>query len=209
MALVDERVAHDHGHGEAHHELGFWQKYVFSQDHKVIGIQYGFTALCFLLFGFSLMMMMRWSIAYPNQPIPLVGWLLKASGGIIVPELYNQLGAMHGTIMVFLGIVPLAVGAFGNYIVPLQIGAPDMAFPKLNMASYWCYFVGGVLMLSSFFAPGGAAQSGWTSYPPLSDIAPTGQTIWLFGMLFLIISSVLGSMNFLVTIIQLRPPGLT
>jgi cytochrome c oxidase subunit 1 len=209
MALVDERVAHDHGHGEAHHELGFWQKYVFSQDHKVIGIQYGFTALCFLLFGFTLMMMMRWSIAYPNQPIPLVGWLLKASGGIIAPELYNQLGAMHGTIMVFLGIVPLAVGAFGNYIVPLQIGAPDMAFPKLNMASYWSYFIGGVLMLGSFFAPGGAAQSGWTSYPPLSDIAPTGQTIWLFGMLFLIISSVLGSMNFLVTIIQLRAPGLT
>jgi cytochrome c oxidase subunit 1 len=210
MALVDERVAHDHGHGEAHHhELGFWQKYVFSQDHKVIGIQYGFTALCFLLFGFTLMMMMRWSIAYPNQPIPLVGWLLKASGGIIAPELYNQLGAMHGTIMVFLGIVPLAVGAFGNYIVPLQIGAPDMAFPKLNMASYWSYFVGGVIMLSSFFAPGGAAQSGWTSYPPLSDIAPTGQTMWLFGMLFLIISSVLGSMNFLVTIIQLRAPGLT
>lgn len=210
MALVDERVAHGHGHGEAdHHELGFWQKYVFSQDHKVIGIQYGFTALCFLLFGFTLMMMMRWSIAYPNQPIPLVGKLLKASGGIIAPELYNQLGAMHGTIMVFLGIVPLAVGAFGNYIVPLQIGAPDMAFPKLNMASYWSYFIGGVIMLSSFFAPGGAAQSGWTSYPPLSDIAPTGQTIWLFGMLFLIISSVLGSMNFLVTIIQLRAPGLT
>src|SRR4051812_11091288 len=210
MALVDERVAHGHGHGEAHHhELGFWQKYVFSQDHKVIGIQYGFTSLCFLLFGFSLMMMMRWSLAYPNQPIPLVGKLLKASGGIIAPELYNQLGAMHGTIMVFLGIVPLAVGAFGNYIVPLQIGAPDMAFPKLNMMSYWSYFVGGVIMLSSFFAPGGAAQSGWTSYPPLSDIAPTGQTMWLFGMLFLIISSVLGSMNFLVTIIQLRAPGLT
>ncbi len=207
MALVDERA---HGHAEAHHEeLGFWRKYVFSQDHKVIGIQYGFTALTFLLFGFTLMMMMRWSIAYPNQPIPLIGGLLKASGGIIVPEFYNQLGAMHGTIMVFLGIVPLAVGAFGNYVVPLQIGAPDMAFPKLNMASYWAYFVGGVIMLASFFAPGGAAQSGWTSYPPLSDIAPTGQTLWLFGMLALIISSVLGSMNFITTIVQLRAPGLT
>src|SRR3954470_22608721 len=86
--------------GHEHHE-SFITKYVFSQDHKVIGIQYGITALCFLLFGFTLMMMMRWSIAYPNQPIPLVGKLLKASGGIIVPELYNQLGAMHGTIMVF------------------------------------------------------------------------------------------------------------
>ncbi len=208
MALVDERAAH--GHAEAHHEeLGFWRKYVFSQDHKVIGIQYGFTALLFLLFGFTLMMMMRWSMAFPNQPIPLVGGLLKASGGVILPELYNQLGAMHGTIMVFLGIVPLAVGAFGNYVVPLQIGAPDMAFPKLNMASYWSYFVGGVIMLSSFFAPGGAASSGWTSYPPLSDIAPTGQTLWLFGMLALIISSVLGSMNFITTIVQLRAPGLT
>jgi cytochrome c oxidase subunit 1 len=207
MALVDERA---HGHAEAHHhELGFWKKYVFSQDHKVIGIQYGFTSLVFLLFGFSLMMMMRWSLAYPNTPIPLIGKLLKSSGGVILPEFYNQLGAMHGTIMVFLGIVPLAVGAFGNYIVPLQIGAPDMAFPKLNMASYWSYFVGGVIMLASFFAPGGAASSGWTSYPPLSDIAPTGQTVWLFGMLALIISSVLGSMNFIVTIIQLRAPGLT
>src|SRR5262245_14072741 len=208
MALIDERAAH--GHAEAHHEeLGFLRKYVFSQDHKVIGIQYGFTALTFLLFGFSLMMMMRWSLAYPNQPIPLVGKLLKASGGIIVPEFYNQLGAMHGTIMVFLGIVPLAVGAFGNYVVPLQIGAPDMAFPKLNMTSYWAYFVGGVTMLASFFAPGGAAQSGWTSYPPLADIAPTGQTMWLFGMLALIVSSVLGSMNFIATIVQLRAPGLT
>jgi cytochrome c oxidase subunit I len=213
MALVDEHLAHAHGHAEGHHEeLGFWRKYVFSQDHKVIGIQYGFTALTFLLFGFTLMMMMRWQLAFPGKPIPLIGgWLgdTRAAGGIMLPEFYNQLGAMHGTIMVFLGIVPLAVGAFGNYVVPLQIGAPDMAFPKLNMTSYWSYFVGGVLMLSSFFMPGGAAQSGWTSYPPLSDIAPSGQTLWLFGMFALIVSSLLGSVNFLVTIIQLRAPGLT
>src|SRR3954449_11113985 len=209
MALVDERVAH--GHSEPHHhELGFWQKYVFSQDHKVIGVQYGITALCFLLFGFTLMMMMRWSIAYPNQPIPLVGKLLKASGGIIAPELYNQLGAMHGTIMVFLGIVPLAVGAFGNYIVPLQIGAPDMAFPRLNMASYWAFLPGGLLMIYSFFMPGGAAQSGWTSYPPLSELTQVpGQTMWLIAMVLLITSSLLGSVNFIVTIVQLRAKGLT
>ena len=87
----------------------------------------------------------------------------------MLPEFYNQLGAMHGTIMVFLGVVPLAVGGFGNYVVPLQIGAPDMAFPKLNMASYWVFFVGGVIMLASFFVPGGAANSGWTSYAPLAD----------------------------------------
>ncbi|HEV7516218.1 MAG TPA: cbb3-type cytochrome c oxidase subunit I [Thermoanaerobaculia bacterium] len=203
--------AHGHAHHEEH-ELGFWQKYVFSQDHKVIGIQYGFTSLVFLLFGFSLMMMMRWQLAYPGHPIPWIGKFLgetNAPGGIMAPEFYNQLGAMHGTIMVFLGIVPLAVGAFGNYVVPLQIGAPDMAFPKLNMASYWVYFLGGITMLSSFFMPGGAAQSGWTSYPPLADIAPTGQTVWLLGMFLLIVSSLLGATNFLVTIIQLRAPGLT
>ncbi len=210
-ALVEERGGH--AHDAAHHdEPSFWRKYVFSQDHKVIGIQYGFTALTFLLFGFSLMMMMRWQLAYPGKPLPLIGGLLgegQATGGIMLPEFYNQLGAMHGTIMVFLGIVPLAVGAFGNYVVPLQIGAPDMAFPKLNMASYWFYFVGGVVMLASFFAPGGAANSGWTSYPPLSNIATAGQTWWLVGMLFLIFSSLLGATNFLVTIIQLRAPGLT
>jgi cytochrome c oxidase subunit 1 len=111
--------------------------------------------------------------------------------------------------MIFLGIVPLAVGAFGNYLVPLQIGAPDMAFPKLNMASYWCYLPGGLIMLASFFAPGGTAQSGWTSYPPLSVIASQGQTWWLIGMVFLITSSLLGSVNFIVTIIQLRAKGLS
>jgi cytochrome c oxidase subunit 1 len=127
---------------------------------------------------------------------------------MLLPEIYNSLGAMHGTIMIFLGIVPLAVGAFGNYFVPLQIGAPDMAFPKLNAASYWSYFVGGVVMMSSFFTAEGAARSGWTSYPPLADIE-VGQTMWLIGMVFLITSSLLGSINIITTIIQLRAPGLT
>ena len=197
----------------AHHgPKGFWQNYVFSTDHKVIGIQYGFTSLFFLLFGFSLMMLMRWQLAYPEQAFPFIGgWFgeERMPQGIMLPEFYNQLGAMHGTIMVFLGIVPLAVGAFGNYVMPLQIGAPDMAFPKLNMASYWVYFLGGVTMLVSFFVPGGAANSGWTSYPPLSVIATTGQTIWLIGMIFIITSSLLGSINFIVTILQLRAEGLT
>ena len=187
---------------------------MFSTDHKVIGIQYGVTALVFLLFGFALMMLMRWQLAYPGEALPFK-WLSDLLGpdrmpdGIMLPEFYNQLGAMHGTIMVFLGVVPLAVGAFGNYVMPLQIGAPDMAFPKLNMASYWVYFLGGVTMLVSFFVPGGAANSGWTSYAPLSVIATTGQTMWLVGMVFLITSSLLGSVNFIVTIIQLRAHGLT
>jgi cytochrome c oxidase subunit 1 len=204
-------TAHAHAPAHAHEEPGFWRKYVFSLDHKVIGIQYAITGLLFLFFGFSLMMLMRWQLAYPGQPMPLIGnWFSQANapGGIMLPEFYNQLGAMHGTIMVFLGVVPLAVGGFGNFVMPLQIGAPDMAFPKLNMMSYWVYFVGGVVMLASFFPTGGAAQSGWTSYPPLANIAP-GQTMWLIGMVFLITSSLLGSVNFITTIVQLRAKGLS
>jgi cytochrome c oxidase subunit 1 len=198
-------------HAHSTHQLSFIRKYVFSTDHKWIGIQYGFTALCFLLFGFFLMLLMRLQLGWPNEAFGIMKVLgaTRAPGGIMLPEAYNQLGAMHGTIMVFLAIVPLAVGAFGNYLVPLQIGAPDMAFPKLNMASYWCYAPGGILMLGSFWAPGGAPSSGWTSYPPLSVIAPTGQTIWILGMVCLITSSLLGSVNFLVTIIQLRAKGMT
>jgi cytochrome c oxidase subunit I len=203
---------------EAHHEdLGFWRTCVFSTDHKVIGIQYGITALCFLFFGFTLMMIMRWQLAYPGQPIPLVGSLLqhvvgadRAPNGALSADLYNSFGAMHGTIMVFLAIVPLAFAAFGNYVVPLMIGAPDMAFPRVNMASYQAYVIGGIIMLVSFFIPGGAAQAGWTSYPPLATIIPTyGQIFWIVGMIFLITSSLLGAVNFIATIIQLRAPGMT
>jgi cytochrome c oxidase subunit 1 len=199
-------------HGAHHEALGFWRAYIFSTDHKVIGIQYALTGLIFLLFGFSLMMLMRWQLAYPEAPLPLIGQLFGQSrmpGGVMLPEFYNELGAMHGTIMVFLGVVPLAVGGFGNFVLPLQIGAPDMAFPKLNMFSYWSFFLGGVTMLASFFVPGGAAQSGWTSYVPLAIIANSGQTWWLIGMVFLITSSLLGAINFITTTIQLRAKGLT
>src|SRR4051812_45275202 len=197
---------------EVHHErLGFWRTYVFSTDHKVIGIQYAITGLLFLLFGFSLMMLMRWNLAYPGAALPLIGGLIgeaRMPGGVMNPDFYNELGAMHGTIMVFLGVVPLAVGGFGNFVLPLQIGAQDMAFPRLNMASYQSFFIGGMIMLASFFLPGGAAQSGWTSYVPLAIIAP-GQTAWLVGMIFLITSSLLGAVNFITTTIQLRAKGLT
>jgi cytochrome c oxidase subunit I len=220
---TDHHAGAAHPGGGHHPELGFVRKYIFSTDHKVIGIQYTITALLFLLFGFFLMMLMRYQLAYPgSQNAPeLIKGLFEFLGGmfgeanmpdgIMQPEFYNQLGAMHGTIMVFLGVVPLAVGGFGNYVMPLQIGAPDMAFPKLNAASYWLYFVGGVIMLFSFTVPGGTAQYGWTSYPPLSVVEwdKSGQTWWLIGMVVLITSSLLGSVNFIVTIVQLRAPGLS
>jgi cytochrome c oxidase subunit I len=214
-------------HDSHHEELGFWRKYIFSTDHKIIGLQYGITALLFMFFGLCLMAMMRWQLAYPGQAIPIVGKLLfrllgpdvvgldsHHNAGVMMPELYNSFGAMHGTIMVFLAIVPLAFGAFGNFVTPLQIGAPDMTFPRVNMVSYQFYFMGGVIMFASFFIPGGAAQSGWTSYSPLATVTngaqhPNGQTFWILGMVCLINSSLLGAVNFITTIIQLRAKGLS
>jgi len=221
---------HQGEHGE-HHELGFWSKYIFSTDHKVIGIQYLLTGLVFLFLGFLMVILMRYQLAYPGTKIPVVGeWLSGIvgrafmPGGVMAPDFYNSLGAMHGTVMIFLGVVPVAFAAFGNYVVPLQIGAPDMSFPKLNMASFWSFFLGGVMMIGSFFLPGGSAKSGWTSYAPLSvvsdmpgtlgipmnwPIALTGQSVWIIAMVFLITSSLLGSVNFITTIVQLRAPGMT
>ncbi len=223
MSGHDHHGGGHHAHDDHHHEeLGFLRKWVFSVDHKVIGCQYAVTALLFLFFGFSLMMIMRWQLAYPGQAIPFIGKFLPsyvADKGILSGDGYNAFGAMHGTIMVFLAIVPLGVGGFGNYVLPLQIGAPDMAFPRLNMASYWVYLPGGLVMLGSFFVPGGPAASGWTSYAPLSVIAQpantflmkllSGQSLWLIGMIFLITSSLLGSVNFIATTVQLRAKGLS
>lgn len=189
------------------------RRYIFSTDHKVIGIQYGLTSAFFLLTGWTLMLVMRWQLAYPGEANPTLSWVSDenpfAPGGVIGPDFYNSLGAMHGTIMVFLAVVPMLVGAFGNYLIPLQIGAKDMAFPRLNMLSYWLYLAGGIIMLFSFLLPEGPANSGWTSYPPLAIFASDGQTIWLIGMAFLINSSLVGSINTIVTIVQLRVPGLT
>jgi len=214
---AQEAVEVHHDEHDEHHVQSFWRTYIFSTDHKIIGMQYGFCGLAFLFFGFCLVATMRWSMAYEGQAVPFIGPMLEAllgnnvaPGGVMSGELYNVFGAMHGTIMVFMGIVPVAFAAFGNYVVPLQIGAVDMAFPRVNMASFWAFFLGCVVMTVSFFIPGGAAQAGWTSYSPLASIIPTdGQTYWLIGMILLITSSLLGAVNFLATIINMRAPGMT
>ncbi|MDB6024656.1 MAG: cyoB, partial [Verrucomicrobiales bacterium] len=151
--MESNRMRSDFGAKDAHPKLDFLRTYVFSTDHKIIGLQYGITALLFLLGGFFLMMLMRWQLAYPTKPIPVFGSLLAktfgkfASNGVVSPELYYSFATMHGTIMVFLGVVPLGFAAFGNYLGPLQIGAPDMALPRVNMLSYQAYFIGGVILL--------------------------------------------------------------
>ncbi|MDB6136168.1 MAG: cytochrome c oxidase subunit [Verrucomicrobiales bacterium] len=220
-------AADDSGH-HSHHHPGFLQRWVFSTDHKMIGVQYGISGLTFLAVGFLLMLVMRWSIAYPGMPLPAgLDWILKLFGSEFMsrwaPEarvsgaLYNMLGSMHGTIMVFFGVVPLGFAAFANFVMPLQIGAPDMAFPKLNMWSFWLFFISGVIMLASFFLPSGPAQSGWTNYSPLATQIHrntdshfwTGQSQWLFAMVFNISASLLGAVNVLTTVINLRAQGMT
>ena len=206
----------EHAVEVGHHDPGFIRTYIFTTDHKMIAKQFLLASLFFLLVGGLLAAGVRWQLGFPGQPIPVIGGLFSdttAPGGIILPEFYNSMVTMHATFMIFFAIMPLLVGVFGNFLIPLQIGAPDMAFPRLNMISFWISVPAGLIMLASFFVEGGAAQSGWTSYPPLAGSARYspywGQVFWLVGMIFLITSSLLGAVNFLVTIINMRAPGMT
>lgn len=181
-------------------------------DHKRLALVYGVTAGAFLLVGFLLMLLLRWQLAWPGQPIPIATAIFgerNAPGGILLPEFYYQLVAMHGSVMIFLAVVPLATGGFGGYLVPLQIGARGLAFPRLSVAGYLVYLTAGLLMIGSFALPGGAANSGWTSYPPLSIIASSGQTVWLVGVFLLGISSMLGAVTLVATVVAHRARGMT
>jgi cytochrome c oxidase subunit 1 len=207
--------AAEHAHA-AHHELGFVRKYVFSTDHKIIGIQFLFTTLLMLLLGGALALGVRWQLAFPWREMPIVGRLLfSGQGGAISPEFYTMLFTMHATVMIFLVIIPILAGAFGNFLIPLQIGADDMAFPTLNMLSYWFMWPAMACFLGSFFVEGGAAAAGWTSYATLSANPPAapgsglGQTLWLMAVTFIGFSSMLGSVNYMTTIINMRAPGMT
>ena len=220
-----DHAGDDHGHG--HHELTFIQKYVFSTDHKIIGIQFLVTTLLMLMVGGALALGVRWQLARPWEHMPIVGNLtFGTDGGQISPEFYTMLFTMHATVMIFLVIIPVLAGAFGNFLIPLMIGADDMAFPTLNMLSYWFMWPA---MVCFAFALGlgpqwltgviggmdaGTAQ-GWTSYPLLSAIAQAApgsqmaQTWWLLAVTFVGVSSMMGSVNYMTTIINMRAPGMT
>ncbi len=194
----------------------FVNTYVFSRDHKIIGIQFLFSTLLWFLVGGLLALGIRWQLAYPWSSMPVIGpMLFSGEGGQISPEFYTMLFTMHATVMIFFVIIPILAGAFGNFLIPLMIGADDMAFPTLNMLSYWFMWPAFICIGSSFFAPGNGASSGWTSYPPLSAVmeaAPgsgQAQTLWLLGVTFVGVSSMMGSVNYLTTIIQMRAPGMT
>ena len=206
-------------HGHAHAEAGvghFVSTYVFSRDHKIIGLQFLFSTLLWFLVGGLLALGIRWQLAWPWTNMPVIGpMLFSGEGGQISPEFYTTLFTMHATVMIFFVIIPILAGAFGNYLIPLMIGADDMAFPTLNMLSYWFMWPAFICIGGSFFAPGNGAGAGWTSYPPLSVLTEASpgsgmaQTLWLLGVTFVGVSSMMGSVNYLTTIIQMRAPGMT
>jgi cytochrome c oxidase subunit 1 len=190
----------------------FWRKYVFSIDHKVIAQQFLWAGLVFLLVGGALAMLIRWQWGFPYRPVPVVGRLLFGGEGAIGPASYQQIFTTHGLIMIFFAITPILIGTFGNLLIPLMIGARDMAFPKLNMYSFWTFLVSQLLVLASFFAELGSAGAGWTTYPPLSTNVGTpglGQTLIVAAIFVTGVSSTMGAVNYVTTVIRLRAPGMT
>jgi cytochrome c oxidase subunit 1 len=191
----------------AHAPQGFIRKYIFSLDHKVIGIQYFFLALTAVWVGMFLSLLMRIHLYWPSASIPLFG--------DIKPETYLQLLTMHGTIMVFFVLTTAPQGGFGNYFLPIQIGAPDMAFPVLNMLSFWTTFVAFMVMLAAFFVTGGAPLHGWTGYAPLSALPSAGPgeqlgaDLWVTSIAIFCIASLMGALNFITTTLDLRAKGMT
>jgi cytochrome c oxidase subunit 1 len=185
--------------------LGFWRRYVFSVDHKVIGRQYLLLGLLMALLGGFTAYLIRWQLAWPETEVP--GW------GFVEPDFYNALVTMHGTIMVFFVAMPIMLGGFGNFLLPIMIGAGDMAFPRLNMMSFWTLCLASLVLLSSFFVPGGAASAGWTGYAPLSaDPIYTGVNwglnLWILALALEFASFLMGGVNFLTTAINMRAPGM-
>src|SRR5687768_11761190 len=168
---------HDHAHAHGHEDMGFLKKYVYSMDHKIIGIQFLFVGLLFMVVGGLLAMLIRWQLAWPSDPshpVPILGKIMGWTSGIMPPEFYNMVFTMHASIMIFFVIIVLLVGTFGNYLIPLKIGAGDMAFPFLNGLAFWFALPAGTIMLTGFFLPGNAASAGWTSYPTLSSLQYNG-----------------------------------
>src|SRR5437764_8522492 len=190
----------------SHAPQGFIRKYIFSLDHKVIGSQYFFLALTAVFVGMFLSLLMRIHLVWPTAVLPLVGE--------IKPETYLSLLTMHGTIMVFFVLTTAPQSGFGNYFLPIQIGAPDMAFPVLNMLSFWTTFLAFVAMIAAFFVSGGAPFHGWTGYARLSALPSAGPgeqlgaDLWVISIAVFCVASLMGALNFITTILDLRCKGM-
>jgi cytochrome c oxidase subunit I len=216
MAAVAHEAHGHHDHG--HHEESFVSKYIFSQDHKMIGKQFLLTAVFMGVVAMLLSILFRIQLAWPGESSEFLSFFLGekwAPGGVLKEDMYLGLVTIHGTIMVFFLLTGGLSGTFSNILIPLQIGARDMASGFLNMLSYWFFFLSSILMLISLFVEMGPAMGGWTIYPPLSALPQAisgsglGMTLWLFSMAIFIASSLIGSLNYIVTILNLRTKGMS
>lgn len=217
MSAVGHDLTHDHEH-EHHHKDTFITKYIFSIDHKMIAKQYLITGIVMGVIGVGMSMLFRMQLAWPEESFQIFNMLLGdkfAPNGVMTNEVYLALVTIHGTIMVFFVLTAGLSGTFSNLLIPLQIGARDMASGFMNMVSYWMFFVSAVIMLCSLFVESGPASAGWTIYPPLSALpqaiggSGTGMTLWLISMAIFIASSLMGSLNYIVTVINLRTKGMS
>jgi cytochrome c oxidase subunit 1 len=217
---VETAAAHIHEAHEPHAHAaptGFIRKYVFSVDHKVIGIQYYFLALVAAFTGMALSLLVRMRLAWPEEKWPLFAKILPVGfkGGLMQPEFYLSMVTMHGTIMVFMVLTTAPQGGFGNYFLPIQIGTNDMAFPVLNMLSFWLTLVSFLVLMSAFFVTGGSPLGGWTGYAPLSAIPSAGPgqgfglDLWITSIAIFCVASLLGALNFITTMLNMRTRGLS
>ena len=201
---------------EHHHKENFFTKYIFTMDHKMIGKQFLITGMIMGIVGVMMSMLFRLELAYPEQSFPILEFFLGkwAPDGVMDPNMYLALVTIHGTIMVFFVLTAGLSGTFSNLLIPLQIGARDMASGFMNALSYWFFFLSSVVMIASLFVESGPASGGWTVYPPLSALpqampgSGTGMTLWLISMTLFIVGSLLGSLNYIVTVINMRTKGM-
>jgi cytochrome c oxidase subunit 1 len=214
---ANDAHAHGHDHEHEHHEPGFIRKYIFSEDHKTIAKQYLITGIIWAFFGGALSIIFRLQLANPEATYPWLEDLLGhwAQGGKLQPEFYYALVTMHGTILVFFVLTAGLSGTFSNLLIPLQVGARDMASPLLNMMSYWFFFLSGLVLFISLFLNTGPFSGGWTGYPPLSalpqasDGSKGGMTLWLISLVFFVVSVLLGGINYITTVLNMRTKGMT
>jgi cytochrome c oxidase subunit 1 len=215
--VVTTHEAHHDEHHVHHHKETFITKYVFSQDHKMIARQFLITGMAWAVIGGMMSVLFRLQLGYPDQSFPILEDLLGrwAKGGKISAESYYALVTMHGTVLVFFVLTGGLSGTFANFLIPLQIGARDMASPFLNMLSYWFFFLASVVMFSSLFVQTGPFAGGWTAYPPLSalgDASPgskVGMDLWITSMALFVVSSLLGGLNYISTILNMRTKGMS
>ena len=202
---------------EHHHKENFFTKYIFTMDHKMIGKQFLITGMFMGIVGVMMSMLFRLELAYPEQSFPILEFFLGkwAPDGVMDPNMYLALVTIHGTIMVFFVLTAGLSGTFSNLLIPLQIGARDMASGFMNALSYWFFFLSSVVMIASLFVESGPASGGWTVYPPLSALHPAmpgsgaGMTLWLISMTLFIVGSLLGSLNYIVTVVNMRTKGMS